>query len=140
MMVSSAISSLRDRGLLWGANPGGVGGVLLARPRPFPGSPPWPHLQAAGRSAYVCRLDPLTGIRVETRVRRSEVRERRQERLVVLVDSVTERYRIANQEPGHDLELDVDDVVGEPATFGNPALSPPITPKRSVTSTAEFPG
>ena len=52
------------------------------------------------------RLDSLRRVRVEARIRRGEVRELVQERLVVLVDAVSQRYRVVHEDPRDDLELE----------------------------------
>ena len=60
-------------------------------------------------------LRAVSSVRVRTRLRRRHVRERGSGTAVVLVDAVPERHLVALQGAGDDLELDVDDVVGEPA-------------------------
>jgi len=72
------------------------------------------------------------------------VRERRQERLVVGVHAVAERELLAalvgrQEEAADDAQLDVDDVVGQRLPFGNPAESPPMTPKRFSVSAGGTP-
>ncbi len=49
-----------------------------------------------------------------------QVRERGQERLVVLVHAVAERHLVVLQEAGHDLQLDVHDVVAEATAVREP--------------------
>src|SRR3954451_13341760 len=78
------------------------------------------------RSRLVPRLRPLR-VRVEPGRGRRHVREARQERLVVLVDAVTERELLPalvfrQQEPADHAELDVGHIVTEPAPVREPGV------------------
>ena len=94
----------------WGELP--AGGARSRRAPPTE----WPldQLPPAGTGGWAGSIR-VDGRGVEAAVRSREVRERGQERLVVLVHPVAERHLVALQEPGHDLDLDVHDVVAETA-------------------------